>query len=151
MSIWVLVSDASRAVLYAADERGGDWSVVGSYEHPESRLKNSQLSPSEPGHAAKSKGTARHTVMQPDTPPKEAEFEHFAGQLADALTSGARQHRFEGLVLVAPPHFLGLLRSRLSTEAEKHLIGAVDKDYTALAPSELRNRLEQAVLGPTTS
>ena len=56
MSIWILVSDASRATLYATEKRGDDWQTIGSYRHPESRLKNSELTSTEPGHSAKSKG-----------------------------------------------------------------------------------------------
>jgi protein required for attachment to host cells len=150
MSIWILVSDASRAVLYATEKRGDDWQVIGSYQHPESRLKNSELTSSEPGHAAKSKGGARHTVMQPDTTPKEAEFGHFAQQLADVLAAGTKHRSFEGLVLVAPPHFLGLLRQHLSTEGRKRLITSIDQDYTSLDSREVRRRLEGAVFGPAT-
>ena len=71
------------------------------YAHPESRLKNSELTPTEPGHSLKSKGGSRHTVMEPDTSPKVAEMEHFAQQLADVLTAGTRQKRFDSVVLVA--------------------------------------------------
>ena len=56
MSIWILVSDASHATLYETEKRGDDWRTVGSYTHPESRLKNSELTSTEPGHSAKSKG-----------------------------------------------------------------------------------------------
>ena len=62
MSIWILVSDASRATLYATEERGDDWRTIGSYRHPESRLRNSELTPTEPGHSAKSKGGSRRTA-----------------------------------------------------------------------------------------
>ena len=149
MSIWILVSDASSSVLYATEKRGDDWRVINSYQHPESRLKSSELTPSEPGHAAKSKGSPRHTVMQPVTTPKEAEFEHFAQQLADMLNAGTNQRSFDGLVLVAPPHFLGLLRNRLADEVERRLLKVVHKDYTSLDPREARSRLEEAVFGPS--
>ncbi len=148
MAMWILVCDASRAVLYSADRRGQEWQAVGAYQHPESRLKNSQLSPSEPGHAAKSKGTARHTALQPDTSPKEAEFEHFAQQLADVLSAGHKQQKFDGAVLVAPPHFLGLLRARLSTEVEKRVVASIDQDYASFGADEVRSRLETKVFGP---
>lgn len=148
MSMWILVCDASRAVLYATEKREDAWQTVDSYQHPESRLKNSQLTPSEPGHAAKSKGSARHTSLDPDTSPKEAEFEHFAQQLADVLSAGTSRHDCDGVVLVAPPRFLGLLRQRLSAEARKRLVASVDQDYVSLSPRELRERLEDAVFGP---
>ena len=130
MSIWILVSDASRATLYATEKRGDDWRAIGSYSHPASRMMNSELTPTEPGHSAKSKGGGRRTALQPDTTPKQAEMEHFAQQLADVLAAGTKQRSFETVVLVAPPHFLGLLRKRLSTETEKQLVTVVHKDYT---------------------
>ena len=129
-SIWILVSDACRAVLYATGKRDDEWQVLGTYRHPESRLKNSELTPTEPGHSLKSKGGSRHTVLKPDTSPKVAEMEHFAQQLADVLTAGTRQKSFDSVVLVAPPHFLGLLRRCLSTETEKRVVTEVHKDYT---------------------
>jgi len=147
MAIWILVSDASRAVLYATEKREDDWQVIGSYAHPESRLKNSELTPTEPGHSLKSKGGSRHTVMEPDTSPKVAEMEHFAHQLADVLTAGTRQKSFDSVVLVAPPHFLGLLRNCLSTETEKRVITVVHKDFTFADAREARQRLGDAVFG----
>ena len=145
MSIWILVSDASRATLYETEKRGDEWRAIGSYSHPASRLKNSELTPTEPGHSAKSKGGSRRTALEPDTTPKQAEMEHFAQQLADVLTAGTTQKSFDTVVLVAPPHFLGLLRHRLSTETEKRLVTVVHKDYTFADAHEARRRLEDAV------
>jgi protein required for attachment to host cells len=145
MSLWILVSDASRATLYAAEKRGHDWHVVDSYTHPESRLKDSELTSTEPGHSAKSKGSARHTALEPDTDPKQSEMEHFAEQLADVLTAGTMLKSYDRLVLAAPPHFLGLLRKHLSSETAKRLLAEINKDYTFADPHEARKRLEDAI------
>jgi protein required for attachment to host cells len=143
--IWILVSDASRATLYETEKQGDDWRTIGSYRHPASRLKNSELTPTEPGHSAKSKGGSRRTALQPDTTPKQAEMEHFAQQLADVLSAGTTQRHFDQVVLVAPPHFLGLLRRRLSAETEKRLFTVVHKDFTFADAQDARGRLEEAV------
>jgi protein required for attachment to host cells len=150
MSIWILVCDASRAALYATERRGDDWRPIGSYNHPESRMKSSELTPTEPGHALKSKGGSRHTVMEPSTSPKEAEKEHFAQQLAEVLNEGAKKQNFDGLVLVAPPHFAGLLEQHLSIEAKKRAKAKVHKDYTITDAREARQRLEDAVFATPT-
>jgi protein required for attachment to host cells len=144
--IWILVSDASRATLYGTEKQGDDWQVIGSYSHPESRRKNSELSPTEPGHSAKSKGQgSRRTALEPDSMPIEAEMEHFAQELADLLAAGTKQKSFDTVALVAPPHFLGLLRHRLSSETEKRLVTVVHKDYTFADAHEARRRLEDAI------
>jgi protein required for attachment to host cells len=145
MSIWILVADASRAVLYSTEKRGAEWKVVDAFTHPESRQMNSELTSTEPGHSLKSKGSARHTVLEATTSRKQAEMEHFAQQLADVLAAGTMQHSYDSCVLVAPPHFLGLLRGRLSTETEKRITTAINKDYTFTDAHDARGRLEDAV------
>jgi len=59
-----------------------------------------------------------------------------------------RSARFRKWVLVAPPHFLGLMRKRLTSELEKHLLTTVDKDFNDLAVHELSERLRDAVRVP---
>lgn len=147
MSIWILVCDASRAVLYETEKRGDAWRSLGLYSHPESRMKNSELTPTEPGHSLKSKGGARHTVMESSTSPKDAEKEHFAQQLAGVLNDGAKKQSFDGLVLVAPPHFAGRVEHHLSSEAKKHVKATVHKDYTITDVHAAQQHLEDAVFG----
>ena len=74
-------------------------------------------------------------------------MEHFAQQLADVLSAGTKQRSYETVVVVAPPHFLGLLRQRLSSETEKRLVATVHKDYAFADATEARHRLEDAVFG----
>ncbi len=148
MSIWILVCDASRAVLYATEKRGDEWQSIGTYSHPESRMKSSELSPTEPGHSLKSKGGTRHTVMESSTSPKQAEKEHFARQLAEVANDGAKQQNFNGLVLVAPPHFAGLVEHHLSAEAKKRMKATVHKDYTITDVRAAQQHLEDAVFAP---
>lgn len=145
MSMWILVCDASRGALYETDKKGDDWATIGSYSHPESRLKSSELTSSEPGHSAKSKGGSRHTVMEPQTSPKEAEKEHFAQQLADVVNDGVRKKKYDRLVLVAPSHFTSLLEHHLSAETKKHLKAIIHKDYTFANVREAKTRLEEEV------
>ena len=148
MSIWVLVSDASRAEIYSTEKQGDEWRVVGSYQHPESRLKNSDLTSTEPGHSSKSRGDSRRTAFESETSPKQVEMEHFAQQLADVLAAGTTERRCETIALVAPPHFLGLLRHRLSSETAKHILATVDKDLTFANAHEARQRLEEIIFAP---
>ena len=141
MTTWILVANASRAALYAT---GGarDFELLAALSHPESRLKSSELSPTEPGHAGKSHGgSPRRTVLENTAPPHEVEAEHFAVELGDRLSDGARRHAFDRLVLVAPPEFLGQLRQRLHGDAKKNLVTSIDKDYTLLEPKELQEKL----------
>ena len=53
----------------------------------------------------------------------------------------AWRNAYERLALVAPPHFLGLLRATISSTVAKRVELTVDKDYTALKADELAERI----------
>lgn len=149
MDTWILVANASRARIFASPAHGKPWQTVAELEHPESRMKNRDINMKEQGRTKQSFGAGHRPMMEPVTEPKEVEAEHFAHQLADKLTEAAERQVYEGLVLVAPPHFLGLLRKTLPDKAQKFVAVTVDKDYTASDVRELMERLEGAVYGET--
>jgi len=148
MSTWILVCNASRAVLYDADKRDDEWRLLRAFSEPESRMKSSELSPTEPGHAAKSKGGTRHTAYETPTTAKEASIGRFAQKLAECLNDGIESRQYDRVALVAPPRFLGLLKQRLSAETDACLCAAVNKDYTLTDASEVRTRLLDTVFAP---
>jgi hypothetical protein len=51
--------------------------------------------------------------------------------------------------LSRPPHFAGLFERHLSSEAMKREKVVVHKDYTITDAREARQRLEEAVFGPS--
>jgi protein required for attachment to host cells len=83
----------------------------------------------------------RRSAMEPRTTPKEAESQRFAERLADFLEEAIANRRFDDLVLVAPPHFLGVLRGALGAQSTKRLRASVDKDLSMLDAPDVRQRL----------
>jgi protein required for attachment to host cells len=59
-----------------------------------------------------------------------------------------RSARFRKWLLVAPPHFVGLMRKELTSELARHLLTTVDKDFNDLGVHELSERLRDAVRVP---
>jgi protein required for attachment to host cells len=143
MTAWILVGDASRAKLFAAELREDDWSLVKDFEHPEAREPGREIGPqAPPGRMLKSKTPGgRHTALEAHTSPKEVESERFARQLGTYLEDAVARRQFDYLVLVAPPHFLGVLKNALGQQAAKHLRSTVDKDLSTVDAAELRKRL----------
>ena len=138
--IWVMVADSSRANLYSTNSPIGALQEVESFDHPASRQHVQDLTSDQPGRAFDSGGQGRH-AMEPRTDPKQHEAITFAKELGKRLETAATQHRFDRLVLVAPPAFLGLLRKELGTATRK-LIGAeIDKDLAGLDATALRDHL----------
>jgi protein required for attachment to host cells len=66
--------------------------------------------------------------------PKEAEARAFARFLADTLKKKHNEQAFKELVLAAPPHFLGLLRSALDETLSKCVSTSFDKDSPPWMP-----------------
>jgi protein required for attachment to host cells len=142
---WILISDASRARLFAASSRQKPWTLVRELEHPQSRAKGQDIMADKPGRVKQSMGAGSRPAMEPVTPPKEVEAEHFAQQLAAVLEDGHGRNDYARLVLAAPPSFLGLLRKALSTQVGKRVVASVDKDYTQLHERDLPERLSDVL------
>lgn len=142
MNTWIVVSDASRARIFAFGDDERAWTLIRELEHPESRAKETDLVDGEHGRTRQSAGAGGRPTMEPTTPQKRVEHSAFAQDLAELLEHGYDAHEFRDLVLVAPPQFLGILRGAIGAKLEKHVVATLDKDYTGSNPRELQTRLE---------
>jgi protein required for attachment to host cells len=144
-TIWILVCDAARARLF--EIRGADpaWHVVGTFDHAESRSKTSELVGNHSGQRSSQGRSVDHNTLAPSSSPKEIEKGHFVHMLATMLDRAMRSKRFDRWVLVAPPHFLGMLNHELTPELKKHLTRTVDKDLTYAGAPDLAERLRNIV------
>lgn len=139
---WILVCDASRARVFALEKSAPwPWTLVEDVSNPSGRARVRDLVADKPGRTG--------VGMGPRSDPTEVEEERFASRLGDLLESGFDEHRYGGLVLVAPPRFLGLLRAALSAPVARCVTATLDKDLTRCEPRELRDRLaEQITISP---
>lgn len=109
---WLLIADASRAEVF---ENAGDRDAFAeiedlslSTELPMTR----ELLEDKPGRTFESVGSGRHAKEEPTDPRRRLKRE-FAGTVIDALRDAMLARRFDRLVLIAPPAFLGDLRAKL--------------------------------------
>ena len=132
---WLLVANSSLARIYKLD-KNHQLTELKVLEHPESRLRNSDLVEDKPGRDFESSGTRRHALEQ-KTSPKKQEFTVFAKLLADYLENARNQGGFDALYIAASPSLLGLLRQSMHANTAKLIKGEVDKDMTLLKPHEI--------------
>jgi len=144
--IWIVLADAAAARLYESRGIGGGLQLVAEFSHPESRERESDLVSDKPGRVQQSAGG--RSAMEPPTPRKKVEAEHFARQVAKALEDGLNKKSYESLVLVTPPAFLGLLRSVLNERVLKRVSATIEKDYLHLDQTDLRERLRDQLAAP---
>ncbi|MDW8283663.1 MAG: host attachment protein [Myxococcales bacterium] len=134
---WILVADASRARLFSTTGPQRPWKLVEEMEHPESRHKGIDLMADRPGRTQSRMRTGRRAAMEPDTDPREVEAMNFAQQVAQALERGLNEHAYARLVIAAAPHFLGLLRQKMSEQVAQRVVLSIDKDYAHVEDQDL--------------
>ena len=126
-STWIIVAESARARIFSSPGIGGMLEEVADLSHPESRLHDRELSDDAPGRTFDSHGQGRHSMEQA-TDPQEREAQAFATEIAQQIERGQNEEKFDSLVLVAPPRFLGRLRQELGKAARNLVIGELDKN-----------------------
>jgi protein required for attachment to host cells len=147
-TVWILVCDSAKGRLFEARDGTAAWTLLETMTHEESRSKASALASDRSGSSSSQGPSVHHNALAPASAPKEVEKAAFAHSLGRTLDEGMRSRRFHGWVLVAPPHFVGLIKKELTSQLEKHLMATVDKDLTNLESHALVERLRDVVRTP---
>ncbi|MFO7802816.1 MAG: host attachment protein [Desulfovermiculus sp.] len=132
--VWVVVGDSARARIFGTNSRGGGLTELEVLYHPESRMRDSELQTDKPGRMYAMQGEFRSAAEQ--TPARKVEAERFAQSLAEYLDTMHHENRFEHLILVASPNFLGLLRNQFSSRLHNAVISELNKDISQLKKAE---------------
>ncbi|MGB7290531.1 MAG: host attachment protein [Candidatus Macondimonas sp.] len=143
--VWVVVADASRARLFRAETPRGPLVELEDAVHSAARLQDQELLSDRAGRAFDSQGKHRHGMEAP-TDPHDQEAQRFAHELAERLHVHHNAHDFDGLVLVAPPRFLGLLRGALDEQVAKQVLASFDRDLTRIhTAAEVQSHLPDPI------
>lgn len=143
--VWIVVADASRARLFRAETPRGPLVELADAVHSAARLEDQELLSDRAGRAFDSQGKHRHGMESP-TAPHDQEAERFAHELAERLHVHHNAHDFDGLVLVAPPRFLGLLRGALDEQVAKQVLVSFDRDLTRIhTAAEVQSHLPDPI------
>jgi protein required for attachment to host cells len=137
---WILVADRSRAkIFHAVPETHPPYMILAEFEHPESRQKAQEAESDSPGRV-QLRGASRSAV-EPHTDRAHLTAQHLASELIDCLKSACQERRFEKLVVVAPPLFLGTLRAMYTPQLQQKILLEVSKDLVGLKDADLQLRL----------
>jgi protein required for attachment to host cells len=140
---WVVVADSSAARIFVAGSPTGALQEIASYAHAEGRAHERDMRTDEPGLVTKDRmGYARHAA-EPKVRPKDQEQIAFARFLADHLEHARARGELQRIILVAPPEFLGHLRSELDQDAKKIVEGEYGLNVVRMRPEEIRGHLPE--------
>jgi protein required for attachment to host cells len=139
-AIWVVVAESARGRIFTLSGIGEKLHEIADLAHSESRLHSLELSSDVPGRAFDSHGQGRHGMEQA-TEPHVREAQAFAVELSAHIERGIDDKRFDALVLIAPPKFLGRLRSALSKRARDTIIGELGKNLVTADEKSLQRHV----------
>lgn len=138
--VWVVVASSTRCRIFTQRKHSGPLQQVEELDHPEGRLRGRDLASDRPGRSFDSAGHGRHAMGQP-VDPTEQENIRFAKTVATRIDDARKKRRFDRLVLVADPRFLGHLRQGLS-QATRHCLSAeLHKNLADADPGAIRQAL----------
>ena len=133
---WILVADAARARLFETTSVTEVWQLIEDFQNPQGRAKSRDFRAAPDGDSGDlqgTEGTLRRSAMEPLSI-KKVEAERFARALSLEIDRGLTAGRYDRLILVAPPEFLGMLRAHISPAAQKRIF-----DNSHVAPAARAN------------
>lgn len=132
---WVVVADGTRARLFNR-HKNRKLEEFDTLLSPVHRLHEGDLVSDRDGRAFDSGGTGAHAVGNKNAA-KDHEMTAFAKRLAARLEEGRNAGQLQRLVLIAPPRFLGQLRSHLTERSADLVALTIDKELTTLPADKL--------------
>ena len=142
---WIVAADSSRARVLQVLDREQKLQEVETFANPEGRMHERDLqadgAPRWSGHGGMGAPGAASTSGpgsdRQETTPGEHATELFAKELGRFLDKARSDHRYDALVLVAPPKFLGALRGELNKEVQKLVADELPKNLSWLSEREI--------------
>ena len=142
--IWILVADGARARLFALGKGAPRMVEIADFVNPEARTPGHELNQAPPPRVHDRIGEGRHAI-EARTSPKQKAASQFAATLASHLEHAWAGRRFSGLVLVAPPRFLGALNAVVGARLAGTVRLRVPKNLTRSSADEIREMLPPAL------
>ncbi len=134
----VVVADGGRMALYRNRGSAFDPELELIEQEAVEFPKTSELGADRPGRAFESSSSRRSAYEVTDIHDKAEEG--FCRAIADRIAALLPQAK-AGLMLVAAPRALGMIRAALSEEARRSLIGEVGKDYAGMSAADIARAL----------
>ena len=132
---WIIAADSSRARILQVLDREQHLQEIDDLLNPQGRMQDRDLTtdahPRRDGSVREEPSAVEHSV------------ERFTKRIGDYLEKARNEHRYDELVLVAPPAFLGSMRKELGKEVGKLVAKEMPKDLSWFSVRELEEYLRR--------
>jgi protein required for attachment to host cells len=134
-TLYILVADSSQAKLFRAEKPLKTLEIIFEKDHIQGRQKRSDIDSDRAG--VRNSSTKGSHSFAGDKDSHKHEEEMFAKSLCNMLESEYKHRKYDGLILVAPPHFLGFIRQHLSKDCMSVLVKSINKNLVKQTETEL--------------
>jgi len=148
MRIRIVVASQAETTFYDVQEITDKLQIAGRLTDPQAHLHDRDFKSDRPGrvfdHApltAGRRGATAHHSTGSERRPRKHEALIFAQKIAAELELARRDNRFERLIVMAEPGFLGVLREALPSSVKSTVIAEVPKDLAQQPESSVRAHL----------
>lgn len=140
MKTWIVVAGRTEAKIFEyGHKKNSVVEYVTQLDNPRGRLRPIAINADRPGSFTSLQ--THGTKLVKAQSPTERIAQEFAIKVADFLAVERRGRKFDEMILIADPHFLGRLRPLLTKEVKQTLVKEVIKDLGGVTTQELQSRL----------
>lgn len=132
---WIVVAHRGDARIYELRGFRDGLKLVYDMAHPEGRLKNGEIDTDRPGRSMGYSSHRNPYTSHQDSVQRVAQT--FGNEIGQYLDRARMDHRFEQLMIVAEPSFLGVLRGALNSQLESMVVATLDKNLAHCNEREL--------------
>jgi protein required for attachment to host cells len=141
---WILVADGSRAKIFESSGMHQAFHEIEDMALSIDLPKSGELLADRPGRTFDSTGAGRHAKENPTDPHRHLKRD-FAVRVVDELRRAMLAERFDRLILVAPPAFLGDLRQELPKDLKAKVADEITSDLTNTPEQQLQAQLKDVM------
>jgi protein required for attachment to host cells len=140
---WYMVANRTEALVYEGNLRQG-FRFVKRYRNPKGRLLERDLEGDRPGRSFSSaRGSSIRHGLEPHSHRHETVAIQFARYLARTLDEAVLKSSLTDLVVMAEPHFLGLLNQHFSKRVKSVISRQVPNEWAQGSDEELKAYIQR--------
>ena len=144
----IVVANQSEAKFFDSSGPAAPLRAAGVLANPDARLHDRELKSDRPGRVFTSasggtgrRGAVAHHAAGGEQSPRQHVAIVFARQISDELVTAKQQGKFDRLILIVAPAFLGVLRKTLPDSLQSVVAAEVSKDLQDPTEDDLREHI----------
>lgn len=136
----VINTNTNTCRIYHYNNQPTKLILLKEISQPENKLRSGELTSDRPGHYKA--GQSARGAYSPHMEAKEIEIDNFSQEIARELNKERVNHHYDELIIIAPPHMIGLLLQHINKHVKDLIINTIKKDLLNLTDNELLDFLK---------